>query len=66
MVKEIWYKQQSRNPHEYKLLYSKPKVYLLSHLVRAIKFPMERMGSNLFMMSPDVYESLYNSIPFYT
>lgn len=66
VVKGVWYEQRSGNPHEYNLLHSKPEVYMLSHLVRAIKFPMERIGHNLFVMFPDVYEAVYNSIPFDT
>ena len=64
VVKGVWYEQRTGNPHEYKLLRKKPDVYLLSHLVRAIKFPMEKIGQGWFRMSPDVYEAVYNSTPF--
>ena len=64
VVKGIWYHQKAKNPYEYKLLRSKPEACMLSHLVRAIKFPMESRGQNKFMMSHEAYEAIYNTIPF--
>ena len=64
VVKGVWYNQKARNPYKYKLLHTKAKACMFSHLVRAIKFPMESKGWNKFMMSHEVYEALYNSIPF--
>ena len=64
VVKGVWYQQKARNPYEYKLLHSKPESCMFSHLVRAIKFPMESKGRNNFIMSREVYKAVYNNIPF--
>ena len=66
VVKGIWYKQTKGNPYEYKLLQHKPKAILPSHLVRSIKFPMEKVkGCGMkYLISPEAYEAIYNSTPF--
>ena len=43
IVKGLWYQQAKQNPYEFKLLRSKPEATLQSHLVRAIKFTMEKV-----------------------
>lgn len=65
IVKGLWYQQAKENPYEFKLLRTKPEATLQSHLVRAIKFTMEkgRPGSR-FLMSPEAYEAIYNSTPY--
>ena len=44
---------------------TQPLVILPSHLVRAIKFEMECVegDSNMFRLSPDIQENIYNSMP---
>ena len=65
VVKGVWYNQAQGNPYEFKLLRSKPEVTLQSHLVRAIKFPMKKVGrGSKFLLSLEVYEAIYNSTPF--
>ena len=64
LIKGVLYQQKVGNPYNYKLLHSKPEACMLSHLVRAIKFSMESKGWNKYMMSHELYEALYNSIPF--
>ena len=45
---------------------TQPLVILPSHLVRAIKFEMECVEgeSNMFQLSPEIQENIYNSMPF--
>ena len=66
VVKGIWYKQMKGNPYEYKLLQHKLEAILPSHLVRSIKFPMEKVkGCGMkYLISPEAYEVIYNSTPF--
>ena len=65
VVKGVWYEQAKGNPYEFKLLNSKPEATLQSHLVRAIKFPMQKVGcQRKFLLSSEVYEAIYNSTPF--
>lgn len=65
VVRGTWYAQSKENPYEFKLLQSKPEATLQSHLIRAIKFPMKRVGCNRrFLLSSEVYEAIYNSTPF--
>ena len=65
VIKGVWYQQARGNPYEFKLLRSKPEVILQSHLVRAIKFPMQKVGrGRKFLLSLEVYEAIYNSTPF--
>ena len=65
VVKGIWYEQTKGNPYEYKLLQHKPEAILPSHLVRSIKFPMEKVkGCGMkFLISPKAYEAIYNTRP---
>lgn len=41
-------------------------IHILSHLVRCIKIPMEPVSNNgkMCKMAPDIYESVYNSMPY--
>ena len=66
VVKGMWYKQGLGYPYEYKLLRHKLEANLPSHLVRSIKFPMEKVqGCGMkFLISLKVYEAIYNSTPF--
>ena len=66
VVKGIWYKQAKENTYEYKLLRRKLEAILPSHLVRSIKFPMEKVqGCGIsFLIFLGAYEAIYNSTPF--
>lgn len=54
------------NEKTYEILDKKPKVFIYSHLVCAIKIPMipHPCNSKLYTISLDVSESIYNSMPF--
>ena len=50
----------------YRLLDKTPVVMIYSHLVRAIRFPMEPIVGfpNQLKLSAEVYENIYNSMPY--
>ena len=63
-VTGLWYEVQADGQH-YILLDDKPEVFILSHLVRSIKFPMSQMGAR-FYLDPKVDKATFNSMPYDT
>ena len=66
MVEGYFYEMIKGQIDLYCIPKTQPLVILLSHLVRAIKFEMECVEgeSNMFWLSPDIQENIYNSMPF--
>lgn len=66
MVTGHWYKSLQANLYE--LWDNKPVVFIYSHLIRAIKFPMEPVVldgiGEVFELSNENHEAIYNSMPF--
>ena len=65
VVEGFYYGQMDGKCDTYSLLDHKPPVMVYSHLIRAIRFPMEPIYGlqNLFKLTTEVYENLYNSMP---
>ena len=66
VVEGFYYGQVEGKVDTYRLLDQSPVVMIYSHLVRAIRFPMEPIvGSpNHVRLSAEVYENIYNSMPY--
>ena len=66
VVEGLYYGQVEGKCDTYSLLSHKPLVMIYSHLVRAIRFPMEPITgfSNQFRLLTEVYENIYNSMPY--
>lgn len=66
MVTGHWYKSLQANLYE--LWDNKPVVFIYSHLIRAKKFPMEPVVldgiGEVFELSNENHEAIYNSMPF--
>ena len=63
VIKGLYYKQI--DSLSFNLLTSTSPVHILSHLVRCIKIPMEHIPRrrNLYCITPEIYEAIYNSMP---
>lgn len=66
IVEGLYYGLVEGKVDTYTLLNQKPPVMIYSHLVRAIRFPMEAIPSlhNHFKLSSEIYENIYNSMPY--
>ena len=66
MVTGHWYKSLQANFYE--LWDNKLVVFIYSHLIRAIKFPLEPVVldgiGEVFEISNENHEAIYNSMPF--
>ena len=66
MVIGHWYKSLQANLYE--LWDNKPVVFIYSHLIRAIKFPLEPVVldgiGEVFEISNENHKVIYNSMPF--
>lgn len=64
VVQGLYYKQL--DAYTFKLDHKQSIVHLLSHLVRCIKIPMERIPKRrqLYTITPESYEAICNSMPF--
>ena len=66
VVEGLYYGQVEGSFDTYSLLDHTPLVMIYSHLVRAIRFPMEPIPGcqNRFRLSTEIYENIYNSMPY--
>lgn len=66
VVEGLYYGQNEGKVDTYTLLDQQAPVMIYSHLVRAIRFPMEPILGfhNQFRLSTEIYENIYNSMPF--
>ena len=64
-IEGIFYARLDDYDYVYRLLEDKPVAYMYSHLVRCISIPMSNYNScsDLYTISVDVYECIYNSMP---
>ena len=64
LVEGLYYALVEGKVDTYTLL--EPPVMIYSHLVRAIRFPMEAVPDlhNHFKLSSEIYENIYNSMPY--
>ncbi len=66
LVEGFYYGQAEGKVDTYNLLHHTSPVMIYSHLVRAIRFPMEPTPGiqNEFKLPTEVYENIYNSMPY--
>ena len=64
-IEGIFYAKLDDYEYVYRLLEDKPAAYMLSHLVRCINVPMSEYNScsGLYTVGGNVYECIYNSMP---
>ena len=64
-IEGIFYARLDDYDYVYRLLEDKPVAYMYSHLVRCINVPMSQYNScsGLYTVSANVYECIYNSMP---
>ena len=64
-IEGIFYAKLDDYEYVYRLLEDKPAAYMYSHLVRCINVPMSEYNScsGLYTVGGNVYECIYNSMP---
>ena len=64
-IEGIFYARLDDYDYVYRILQNKPVSYMYSHLVRCINVPMSQYNScsDLYTVTVDVYECIYNSMP---